>query len=104
MFTSIGCYESSKTSSSTKAGGYHELALYFLIRFPPGSTLLEAAAFDRTDGGVALRFKWFPIRREELVALPLLPAFLPQGLTDLPLSVVHIVHRDAVPPPLVAPA
>jgi ADP-ribose pyrophosphatase YjhB (NUDIX family) len=78
---------------------YHELALYFLIRFPQGSAPLDAEAFDRSDGGVPLRFRWFPVRREELVALPLLPAFLPLGLTDLPLSVVHIVHRDAIPPP-----
>lgn len=79
---------------------YHELALYFLIRFPPGSAPLAGEAFDRMDAGVPLRFRWFPLRREELVELPLLPAFLPQGLTDLPRSVVHLVQRDALPPPL----
>jgi len=78
---------------------YHELAMYFLIRFPPGSAPLDAEAFDRSDAGVPLRFKWFPIRHEELAALPLLPAFLPEGLSDLPQSVVHVVQRDALPPP-----
>jgi ADP-ribose pyrophosphatase YjhB (NUDIX family) len=73
---------------------YHELALYFLIRFPPGSPRLGAECFDGSDGDVALKFRWCRLQREELVALPLLPPFLPGGLTDLPLSAVHIVHRD----------
>jgi ADP-ribose pyrophosphatase YjhB (NUDIX family) len=73
---------------------YHELALYFLIQFPPESRPLSLNAFDSVDGGVPLRFHWFPIQREDLERLPLLPAFLPQGLTDLPRSIVHIVERD----------
>ena len=77
---------------------YHELALYFLIHFRQGSAALDSEAFDGVEADMPLRFRWFPVRREELVALPLLPAFLAQGLTDLPQSVVHVVHRDAVPP------
>jgi ADP-ribose pyrophosphatase YjhB (NUDIX family) len=73
---------------------YHEIALYFLIRFPPGSAPLGVEAFNSSDGGVTLRFKWFPILRDELAGLPLLPAFLPQALTDLPTSVGHIVQRE----------
>ena len=76
---------------------YHELALYFLIRLPPGSAPLYREAFDGAEGEMPLRFRWFPLRREELVALPLLPAFLPEGLTELPRSPVHIVHRDTIP-------
>jgi ADP-ribose pyrophosphatase YjhB (NUDIX family) len=75
---------------------YHELAFYFLIRLPPDSAYLHVEAFDRSDAGVPLRFRWFPVRREALVALPLMPAFLPAGLTDLPQSVAHIVQRDVV--------
>ena len=78
---------------------YHELALYFLVRFRPGSAPLCSEAFDGAEADLPLRFKWFPVRREALVALPLLPAFLPQALTELPRSAVHVVHRDAVPPP-----
>lgn len=73
---------------------YHELALYFLIRLPPGSAPLNSEAFDGAEADVPLRFRWFPLRRETLAALPLFPAFLPGGLTDLPRSPVHIVQRD----------
>jgi 8-oxo-dGTP pyrophosphatase MutT (NUDIX family) len=73
---------------------YHELALYFLIRFPPGSAPLNAEAFDAADAGIRLMFKWFAVERQQLASLPLLPAFLPEGLANLPTSVVHVVHRD----------
>ena len=79
---------------------YHEIALYFLLRFPPGSAPLEVEAFDGADAGIPLRFRWFPIRRQELAGLPLMPSFLPQGLTELPASVVHIVQHDTAPSPI----
>jgi len=82
-----------------KGMNFHELALYFLIHFPPCSAPLDAEAFDATDAGVALRFRWFPVHRETLVDLPLYPAFLPNSLLELPRSVVHIVQRDSVAPP-----
>jgi ADP-ribose pyrophosphatase YjhB (NUDIX family) len=78
---------------------YHELALYFRIHFRPGSAALYSEAFDGAEGDMPLRFKWFPVRREPLAALPLLPAFLPERLTELPGSTVHVVYRDAVPRP-----
>ena len=74
---------------------YHEIALYFLIRFPPASALLTTSAFERLDANVQLRFKWFPLCQEQLARLPLLPAFLAKGLTDLPMSLVHVVEHDA---------
>jgi ADP-ribose pyrophosphatase YjhB (NUDIX family) len=77
---------------------YHELALYFLIRFPPGSRPLALSAFEATDGDARLQFRWFPRREETLANLPLLPSFVASGLTKLPASVTHIVHRDAVSP------
>jgi len=73
---------------------YHELALYFLIRFPPGTAHLHTDAFDRIDAGVTFRFRWFPVRRQELETLTLFPTFLARGLTDLPQSAVHIVERE----------
>jgi 8-oxo-dGTP pyrophosphatase MutT (NUDIX family) len=81
-----------------EAVSYHELALYFLMHFRPGSAPLNAEAFDGVEGDVTLRFRWFPIRHAALAALPLLPAFLPKGLTELPRSPVHVVHRDSLPP------
>ena len=80
---------------------YHEIALYFLLRLPPGSAPLSVEAFTSSDAGVPLKFRWFPILRQELARLPLLPGFLPEALTDLPTSVVHIVQHDVVPPPIV---
>lgn len=76
---------------------YHEIALYFLIRFPDDSLPRTSAAFDRSDAGVRLRFEWHPVQAELLTQLPVLPAFLPSALTDLPRSVVHIVQRDPAP-------
>jgi ADP-ribose pyrophosphatase YjhB (NUDIX family) len=74
---------------------YHELAMYFLIRFPDGAASLHAEAFDRIDRGVTFRFRWFPVRGNDLAELELFPAFLARGLADLPHSVVHIVEREA---------
>jgi len=76
------------------AVSYHELALYFLIRFPERSAPLRAEAFDRTDGDVLFKFRWFPVRRDDLEELTVFPAFLRRGLADLPRSVVHIVERE----------
>jgi hypothetical protein len=75
---------------------YHEIGLYFLIRFPRDSRPLALSAFESTDGNTTLQFRWFPLHQETLANLPLLPSFLASGLTKLPTSVTHIVHRDAV--------
>jgi ADP-ribose pyrophosphatase YjhB (NUDIX family) len=72
----------------------HELALYFLIRLPPGSRPLTLSAFASTDGDTRLQFRWCPLD-ETLASLPLRPSFLAAGLRRLPASVTHIVHRDA---------
>lgn len=74
---------------------YHELALYFLIRFPPDSRPMSAETFEAADGRTRLSFRWFPLVRERLAGLPLFPTFLADALTDLPTSVVHIVERAA---------
>lgn len=76
---------------------YHELALYFLVRFPIDSAPLTQNAFEATDGATRLQFKWFPIHEQTLFSLPLLPSFLASGLTQVPASVTHIVHRDTMP-------
>jgi ADP-ribose pyrophosphatase YjhB (NUDIX family) len=73
---------------------YHELGFYFLIGFPPESLPLRAEVFNREDAGVPLHFRWIPVRRAELSDLPLFPRFLAEGLTELPLSVTHVVERD----------
>ena len=75
---------------------YHEIALYFLIRLPKDSAPLTLDAFVSRDGNTTLHFQWFPIEEETLERLPLVPSFLAAGLSRLPMSVMHIVHRDAM--------
>jgi ADP-ribose pyrophosphatase YjhB (NUDIX family) len=74
---------------------YHEIALYFLIRFPEKSPPRTSAAFDRVDNGTRFTFRWHPVDSDVLMRLPLFPVFLAQALTALPPSVVHIVERQA---------
>lgn len=50
-----------------------ELALYFLIRFPPNSTPTTQHAFESTDGDTRLQFQWFPVHEQTLRSLPLFP-------------------------------
>jgi ADP-ribose pyrophosphatase YjhB (NUDIX family) len=75
---------------------YHEISLYFLIRFPRDSAPLAIDAFDSRDGNTTLHFQWFPVEEETLERLPLFPSFLTAGLLKLPTSVTHIVQRDSV--------
>jgi len=77
---------------------YHEIALYFLIRFPADSQPLALRAFESTDGNATLHFQWWPLEDDTLARLPLVPSFLASGLRNLPASVTHVVHRDAVSP------
>jgi len=74
---------------------YHEIGLYFLIRFPADSKPVALATFEATDGSTTLYFKWVPLEEETLARLPLVPSFLASGLRKLPTSVTHVVHRDA---------
>ena len=74
---------------------YHEIALYFLMRFPPTSQYLtQPGPFYGAEGDIKLTFQWFPQHLETLVGLPLLPDFLPTALQALPTSVQHLVHRQ----------
>jgi len=77
---------------------YHEIALYFLIRFPADSKHIAARTFDSRDGNTTLHFQWFPLEEETLSRLPLVPSFLASGLRHIPTSVTHVVHRDGVLP------
>lgn len=61
---------------------YHEVALYFLIRFPPDSKRMVQNVFEVSDGPTTLRFRWFPLEGETLANLPLLPSFLALGLAN----------------------
>lgn len=74
---------------------YHEIALYFLMRFPATCQyLLQPDPFFGEEGTLKLIFQWFPLQPDVLASLPLLPSFLPTALQKLPESVQHLVHRD----------
>lgn len=75
---------------------YHEVALYFLIRFrAAGSHPVRAGSFESPENVTKLTFQWFPCRTEVLSGLPLLPSFLQTGLEELPEGVQHVVHHDS---------
>lgn len=74
---------------------YHEIALYFLMRFPPSHPHLARTGPFHDAEGERLIFQWFPLQTDALTALPLLPSFLPAALQELPDSVRHVVHWDA---------
>jgi ADP-ribose pyrophosphatase YjhB (NUDIX family) len=52
---------------------YHELALYFLIRFPQNSMPMARSQFEAMDGGTRLHFRWFPLHEETLPTCPYFP-------------------------------
>ena len=49
------------------------------------------------DGDTRLQFQWFPLDEQRLAKLPLFPSFLASGLTKLPPTVTHVIHRDTMP-------
>lgn len=74
---------------------YHEVALYFLMRFrDPGPVLGTNGPMIGLDDGLRLIFRRVLAHARSLAALPLLPSFLPTAVENLPLSLQHFVHRD----------
>jgi len=73
---------------------YHELALYFLMSFPPDSRLYEKnEAFVGDEDGLKLIFRWHPLGKLE--EIPLYPTFLRKRLNSIPQITEHIVHTDS---------
>jgi 8-oxo-dGTP pyrophosphatase MutT (NUDIX family) len=73
----------------------HEIALYFLVRFPNRSKYLtDAGPYQGWESDIELTFQWFQMKTEALAGLPLLPSFLQTELQNLPDSVRHIIHYD----------
>jgi len=73
---------------------FHELALYFLVTFPPDSGLYDRSEpFPGDEEGLKLIFQWFEI--EELQTVRLYPTFLRKALRRIPEAPEHVVHTDA---------
>jgi ADP-ribose pyrophosphatase YjhB (NUDIX family) len=74
---------------------YHELGLYFLMRFPGGSEILrQSQPFYGNEQGILLTLQWVPHDFDTLSKLSLLPAFLRVALQKLPETTQHIVYYD----------
>lgn len=74
---------------------YHEIAVYFLMRFQKLGPVLDSdGPYIGIDNGVRLVFQWISADSISLATLPLLPSFLRSAVEDLPNSMQHIVHHD----------
>ena len=72
---------------------YQELALYFLIQFAPGSTVLDReGAFEGCEPGTV--FQWIPL--DALDQAELLPSFLRQRVRAIPPITEYIVHTGGL--------
>jgi ADP-ribose pyrophosphatase YjhB (NUDIX family) len=83
---------------------HHELGLYFLMRFPADARFYHSPGpYEGDELGLRLELRWFPCEEQVLADLPVLPAFLVQGLTALPDTPQHLlVGEDSLSPPAVA--
>ena len=74
---------------------YHEVALYYLMKFSGESEKFNGIdKFSGIEEGTRLNYEWFPIKKELLRSLPLLPSFLQNRLDGIPTNVEHVVHYD----------
>lgn len=71
---------------------FHEVALYYLMSFPPGCPLYSKPVFEGDGEGIRLIFQWHLVDRLESVRL--FPTFLRTALKSIPDGVVHVVHTD----------
>lgn len=71
---------------------YHELGLYYLMKMPGESGVLNSFEYTSQDGPVTLRFRWFLL--SELEKVNLQPIFLKKELTAIPTRTKHVVWHD----------
>jgi ADP-ribose pyrophosphatase YjhB (NUDIX family) len=76
---------------------YHELSLFFLIKFATGSPVLavdEVTGLDHEASGEMVRviYRWH--RLDDLEKVALFPAFLRTGLQKIPPATEYVVHVD----------
>ena len=70
----------------------HEIGLYYLLKLPKDSSLLDMEEFTGNEGKLKLIFKWFSI--EQLEDVKLYPSFLRKGIKHLPDHTEHLIHVD----------
>lgn len=75
---------------------HHELGLYFLARLPKGDPHLggdgpfESIENHHKPEPLPLTFQWFACQPEQLAKLDIRPAFLREGLVQLPKEITNI--------------
>lgn len=71
---------------------YHEVSFVYEIQPSDPEVLRKTRTFAVVDGGVAIRFAWFPLR--SLAEVELKPSFLRQALPEPPAVTTHLVIRE----------
>lgn len=71
---------------------FHEVGLYYLVHFSPGTPLLERDEVAGLDNETPVLNRWH--RLDALDGIRLVPAFLTAHLWRLPDATEAIVHRD----------
>ncbi|HKD75416.1 MAG TPA: NUDIX hydrolase, partial [Ktedonobacterales bacterium] len=72
---------------------FHEIAMYYLMALPAESTLHDKTqTVTGKDGESIFTLKWFPL--PELADMLLFPPFLRTRLTQLPLTVEHLIEEE----------
>lgn len=69
---------------------YHELGLYYVMDFAPGSPVYRAKEpLLAREGQTRVSFEWWSLK--ELEKVMLYPSFLVQGLQNLPEQTAHVL-------------
>ena len=72
---------------------YQEMALYFLIEFAPGATVLERdGTFEGSESGTI--FQWIPL--DAVDQANLFPTFLQSRVKAIPPTIEYIVHPNVL--------
>lgn len=73
---------------------HHEIGFYYLVALPAGSSRLKVSEqfFGQEENGPRLIFRWFSIG--SLTAVRLYPSFLQSGLSEMPVSLTHMIQLD----------
>ena len=72
---------------------YQEIALYFLIEFAPGSTVLDRdGPFEGNESGTV--FQWIPLDAVEQANL--FPTFLQARVKAMPQTTEYVVHPNVL--------
>ena len=75
----------------------HEIAIFYLMRFPEHSPIYQQEFGEGNEEIVGektykIRYRWFPI--EKLSAISMQPSFLKKALKNLPEHPEHLIFKE----------